>query len=657
MTDSHAEGTASAPPVLTEQPERLDLRSHDIVKEKQLELLRLFPEIRTEGSKIDFDRLKRVLGETVDPGKERYGMNWVGKAECFKAIQSPSLGTLLPSREEGLQVGKTDDVMIEGDNLEVLKLMQKAYLGKIKLIYIDPPYNTGNDFIYPDNYSESLQTYLEYTGQADSEGKRFGTNTEADGRFHTKWLNMMYPRLYLARNLLKETGCIFISIDDVELANLRLLCDEIFGSEHFCGIVSRATGTRMGSGSSTLSSELDYILIYAKSDAVEFDGLPMDDDDLSIYDQEDEKGRYLIRSLRRTGGENRREDRPSMYYAVSAPDGTAVYPIAPAGYESRWVCGKSTYEKLLADGFIEWKKVNKEGEQQWQVYQKHYVGSALKQPSNLWNDEEGNKKATRDLNELFDGQKVFDHPKPVGVMQRIISLATEPNNNDIILDFFAGSGTTGHAVWMQNLLDQGNRQFILVQLPEKLDEEVKSQQVAIQFCEKYGLPKTVAELTKERLRRTYKKITNSSQLVLSDQHKQLGFAVYKLDQSNFRAWNAERVKDDAALSAQLDLHVDHIHKERTDDDILYELLLKSGFQLTTPFEKKAVSNKTVYSVASGALVICLDHALTLDVIHTIAEMKPERVVCLDEGFSGNDQLKTNAVQTFKTKGITSFKTV
>src|SRR6516225_3360389 len=226
MTDSRSENTTTqtAP---TEQPERFDLRSHDIVSDKQAEILRLFPEVRAEGGKIDFDRLKRVLGEAVDPGRERYGMNWAGKADCFKAIQSPSLGALLPCREESVNFDTTENAIIEGDNLEVLKLMQKAYLGKIKMIYIDPPYNTGNDFIYPDNYSESLQTYLEYTGQIDSEGQKFSTNTEADGRFHSKWMSMMYPRLYLAKNLLRDDGLIFISIDDKEVDNLRKLLNEI----------------------------------------------------------------------------------------------------------------------------------------------------------------------------------------------------------------------------------------------------------------------------------------------------------------------------------------------------------------------------------------------------------------------------------------------
>jgi len=656
---STAEKKNNRAPAATAEPERLDLRSDDIAADRQAELMRLFPEICTEGGKIDFDRLKLSLGQAVDVGKERYGMNWPGKADCFRTIQTPSVGTLRPCPEESVNFETTQNIFIEGDNLEVLKLLQKSYLGKVKMIYVDPPYNTGNDFIYPDNYTESLETYLEYTGQVDAEGKKFGTNTEASGRFHSKWLSMMYPRLYLARSLLCDSGCIFISIDDIELANLRAACDEIFGAEHFCGLVSRSTGTRMGTGNSVLSSELDYILIYAKADEVDFAGLPMTDDDLSIYDQEDERGKYLIRSLRRTGGENRREDRPSMFYPVTAPDGTEILPIAPAGYESRWVCSKPTYQKLMADGMIEWKKVQKDGAERWHVYQKHYVGAAIKQPSNLWIDEEGNKKATRDLNALFSGRKVFDHPKPVGLIQRAITLGTDAQANDIILDFFAGSGTTGHAVWVQNQLDQGNREFIIVQLPEKLDVEIKAHQVASQVCEEIGVPKNVAELAKERLRRALSSIKaeNEQNLDFQREGRKLGFRVFKLDRSNFTEWDASLAHDPEELKKQLELHIDHVRAGRTGDDIFYELLLKSGFPLTTPAEKKTLAGKTIYSVADGALVICLERSLTGDLIRAIGEMKPERVVCLDEGFAGNDQLKANAVQTFKTKGITSFKTV
>jgi len=633
----------------TTQPKKMPLTSMDIAEEKREQLKHClgfaFPEIMAE-DKIDFDELKRVLGEWVDPGKERFGLNWPGKAECMKIIQQPSVATLKPVREESVNFDEAEHLFIEGDNLEVLKLLQKAYFGKIKMIYIDPPYNTGNEFIYPDKYAETLETYLAYTGQIDDDGRKFSTNSDSVGRYHSNWLNMMYPRLYLSRNLLCDNGCIFVSIDDVELAHLRSICDEIFGAEHFSGLVSRSTGTRMGSGSATLSSELDYILIYAKTDEVEFSGLPMNDDDLSIYDQEDERGKYLTRSLRRTGGENRREDRPSMFYPVIAPDGTEVFPIAPAGYESRWVCGKSTYQKLLADGMIEWKKMRKDNAERWQVYQKHYVGSAMKQPSNLWNDEEGNKKATRDLNALFGGLKVFDHPKPVGLMQRMITLATEARTNDIVLDFFAGSGTTGQAVWVQNQLDQGNRQFVVVQLPEKLDDEIKAHQVASQLCEEIGVPKNVAELAKERLRRALSSMQEKPYFAAGS--GKVGFKVFKLDRSNFKIWDG-RAAADEDLKRQIEMHIDHLSPESTAETVLYELLLKAGFPLTTEVKALEMVEKRVFSIEDGALLICLEKEITPELIDALAEANPLQVICLDEGFKSNDQLKANAVQTFKAR--------
>jgi len=273
------------------EPERLDLNSLDIAAEKQAELLRLFPEARTEGGKIDFDRLRLALGESVDVGKERYGMNWPGKADCFKAIQRPSLGTLLPVREESINFDETENLIIEGDNLEVLKLLQKSYQGKVKMIYIDPPYNTGNDFIYPDNYSESLQTYLDYTGQMDSEGRKFSNNTETDGRFHSKWLNMMYPRLYLARNLLRDDGVVFITIDDKEVRNLRSLCDEIFGEENFVANVLWQKKYAVSNDDPGIAPMHDHIIVYQKSKNFERNLLPRTEKQTSRYTNPDDDPR------------------------------------------------------------------------------------------------------------------------------------------------------------------------------------------------------------------------------------------------------------------------------------------------------------------------------------------------------------------------------
>ncbi|MGH7182370.1 MAG: site-specific DNA-methyltransferase, partial [Nitrospiraceae bacterium] len=301
------------------EPEKLDLRSHDIAEDKRQKLLRLFPEIRTEGGMIDVERLKLALGETVDVGKERYGMTWPGKADCFKTIQMPSLATLRPCPEESINFETTENLIIEGDNLEVLKLLQKSYLGKVKMIYIDPPYNTGNDFIYPDNYSESLQTYLEYTGQADAEGKKFGTNTDTDGRFHSKWLNMMYPRLYLARNLLHENGVIFITIDDTEVANLRELANEVFGEENFVANIIWEKKYAKQNDATWLSTSHDHVLLYARNKSVyRPNAIDRTDDQLKGYSNPDKDSRGVWQSVVYTCNKTR-EERPNLYYPITHP--------------------------------------------------------------------------------------------------------------------------------------------------------------------------------------------------------------------------------------------------------------------------------------------------------------------------------------------------
>ncbi len=299
-------------------PEKIELRSHDVVEDRRQELLRLFPEIRTEGDKLDFERLKLALGEAVDVGKERYGMTWPGKADCFRTIQAPSLGTLRPAREESVNFETTESLIIEGDNLEVLKLLQKSYLGKVKMIYIDPPYNTGKDFIYPDNYTESLQTYLEYTGQVDAEGRKFGTNTDTDGRFHSKWLSMMYPRLYLARNLLREDGLIFVSIDDGEMSNLRSAMNEIFGEEHFLAAIAWEKRYTRSNNARLFYSLKDTIVVYRRSDAVSYLREARTAKAKEIYSNPDNDARGPWTSSSYVNPA-RKEDRPHLVYAIRNP--------------------------------------------------------------------------------------------------------------------------------------------------------------------------------------------------------------------------------------------------------------------------------------------------------------------------------------------------
>ncbi len=639
--------------------EKLDLRSHSIATDKLQELLRLFPEIRTEDGKIDFERLKLTLGEAVDVGKERYGMSWPGKVDCFKAIQTPSFGTLRPCLEESLNFDTTENLIIEGDNLEVLKLLQKSYLGKVKMIYIDPPYNTGNDFIYPDNYTESLQTYLQYTGQVDAEGRKFGTNTDADGRFHTKWLSMMYPRLYMARNLLRDDGAIFISMDDHEIENLKRLCVEVLGEENFIAQVSILSNPRGRQSDTFLATVHEYVLIWARNaEECVLAGMALSEQQKAEFSLADEKGRkHRLLGLRQRGAASRREDRPDMYFPIyvnpkilrvsldkSAEFSVEVLPKKSTGEDGRWGWGRDRVRRDADQ--LEARLIEHRGE--YDIFVRDYLEKngqeRERKLKTIWDDKSLNtQNGTQEVKSILESD-VMSYPKPLGLLKTIVNAGiTEPG--DIALDFFAGSGTIAHAVLDMNKQDAGNRKFILIQLPESTGREDY---------------KTIADICKERVRRVIKKMNDedAGKLDLDGDKKQdRGFRVFKLAESNFKAWDADLLKETPALERQLELHVDHIRKGRTADDILFEILLKSGFPIATPVEKLALASKVVHSVASGALFICLERELTLELIRAMAERKPERVVCLDEGFSGNDQLKANAVQIFKTKGVTSFKTV
>jgi adenine-specific DNA-methyltransferase len=654
--------------------DKLDLRSHDIAEDKKQELLRLFPEIRTEGGKIDLERLKLILGETVDVGKERYGMNWPGKADCFKAIQSPSLGTLRPCPEESVNFDTTENLIIEGDNLEVLKLLQKSYLGKVKMIYIDPPYNTGNDFIYPDNYTESLQTYLEYTGQVDAQGKKFSTNTEADGRFHSKWLSMMYSRLYVARNILRDDGVFFISADDHEVDNLRKICDEILGEENFMAQIGVINNLKGRNDRKNVATCHEYLLIYGKTLEAELLGIPLSAGQRAEYKYTDENGeKYSLRDLRKRGRPDRREDRPNMFFPIyfnlrtkrcslerSSEADVEILPKRGDESDGRWRWGRERVGQNLAILEPRYAKKNDRWDIDHRIYLKSAVATQINGEDDLDEDEEPTERTSKSKSFWMGGEfstdvgrrefktlvpeAEYDYPKSVSFLKRCLHLGLAAG--DLVVDFFAGSGPTAQAALEMNKEDDGGRKFILVQLPELTGQEDYH---------------TISEICKERVRRVIKKLNDATEgkLRLEGKQKQdRGFRVFKLAESNFKAWNANVPTGDVAtLQEQLELHIDHIRDGRAAEDILYEILLKSGFPLTTPVEKLAIEGKTVFSTAGRALLICLERNLTLELIRAMAEQKPERIVCLDEGFAGNDQLKANAVQIFKTKGVTSFKTV
>lgn len=653
-----------------EQPEELDLKSMAIAEERQAELLRLFPEVRTEGGKIDFERLKGALGEMIDVGRERYGLTWPGKADCFRTLQAPSVGTLRPARDESVNFDTTENVIIEGDNLEVLKLLQKSYLGKIKMIYIDPPYNTGNDFIYPDNFGENLRTYLQYTGQVDAEGRRFGTNTETDGRYHSKWLNMMYPRLYLARNLLREDGYVAVSIDDKELGNCRRLLDEIFGEENHLAVLVYDRNRKNDAKFFSVGHE--YMLVYARDKAELIErGTKLRATKEGVEDVRNEFER--LRSLHNDNWIKVAADLKEFYKSFSdddprkplarfnkvderGPHRTDGNPSWPGSGGPKFDVPHPTTGKpcrVPSRGWV-WSSLVRMKEEIDKglivfgpdentipsVRMNLFDNSAQVMKSVFFSYAQ---KATQELDEIFGEKSVFENPKGIGDIEQLVSYLTA--TDDLVLDFFAGSGTTAQAVLQANLRDSGRRRFILVQLPEATGRD--------------DLP-TIADITKERVRRVIKKLEaeDTGKLDLDGKGKlDHGFRVFKLAESNFIGWDAGKSNNAAALDEQLALQVDHIRQKRTSDDLLFELLLKSGFPLTTPVETKTLAKKKVYAVAGGAMLVCLEKELTLELIRAMADEKPERVVCLDAGFANNDQLKANAALAFKSKGVVKFQTV
>ena len=647
-----------------EQPKKMDLRSMNITEEHKARLKELFPHVFNE-DKIDFERLRQTLGEDIDTGLERFGLTWPGKSECMKIIQQPSIGTLKPCKEESVNFDTTEHLFIEGDNLEVLKLLQKSYYGKVKMICIDPPYNTGKEFIYPDKYSESLETYLAYTGQVDAEGKKFSTNTEADGRFHSKWLNMMYPRLFLARNLLAEDGVIFISIDDHEVDNLKKMCNEIFGEENQIGVIANVNNPKGRSDDKFIATAHEYLLIYSKSKNDTFwRGFEPEDKVVVRYNKEDLSGKYREIDLRKTGDNDRREDRPNLFYFFyynqnsgefyqskdeTIPDGfIQIIPTREDGAQGNWRWEIKTATEKIKMLIPKYMTVRKK----WGVFEKDYFDkNDLLKPISAWTFKDVNsERGSELLVELSFSKEIFPRPKPLGLLKRVFTLSTE--KDDIVFDFFSGSATTAHAVFDLNRQDGGQRKFILAQLPETCAEDSEA------FKAGY---KTIADIGKERMRRVIKKIQEESkgQLDFQGSKMDLGFKVFKLDQSNFKIWDGavDETADGKKIEKQLELQIEHINPKATEEDILYELLLKSGYTLTTKVESLQLAGKKVYSIENGDLLICLEKKLTKEVITEMARKEPARVICLDTGFSGNDQLKTNAVQIMKSHKVEDFRTV
>jgi adenine-specific DNA-methyltransferase len=647
-----------------------DTKSADIVAGNVEALKALFPEAFTEG-KIDFETLKALLGAAVDERDEKYGLNWHGKRRARQIALTPSTGTLLPCPEESVDWETTQNLMIEGDNLEVLKLLQKSYAGKVKLIYIDPPYNTGKDFVYPDDFRDSIKNYLELTGQIEG-GRRISSNTDTSGRFHTDWLSMMYPRLKLARALLSEDGIIAISVDDNEIERLRIVMAEIFGEENFAAQICIQSNPRGRQSDTFFATVHEYLLLYARTgESCVIGGEALTDAQRAEFKLVEEDGRnYRLLGLRQRGAASLRTDRPDMYFPIYVNPKTLkvsleqepgftekVLPRKSTGEDGRWMWGKDKCKKdihLLVARLIERRN-------EYDLFVKDYLEKGGEERSRkfktIWDDKKLNtQNGTQEVKELL-GCAAMSFPKPVALLQDVIQLGSDLH--DVILDFFAGSGTTAHAVMAQNASDGGKRKFVLVQLPEPLDPENGDQKVGADFCDSLGKPRNIAELTKERLRRAAKKVKSENPMFGGD----TAFRVFKLAASNIRAWEP----DAGDLENSLLKSTEHLVQGRTEQDVLYELLLKLGLDLCVPIQKKIIAGKTVHSIGAGALIVALADGLTKEVIEPLsagiiawrAELAPAvdtRVVFKDSGFA-DDVAKTNMAAILNQNGIADVRSL
>ena len=642
-------------------------QSMDLVQENIQRLKELFPEIVTEG-KIDFNVLQEVLGNELEQGEEYYRFTWAGKVEARREAHKTSTGTLRPCKEESVNWDTTENLYIEGDNLEVLKSLQKSYANKVKMIYIDPPYNTGQDFVYKDNYKDNLKNYQQITGQIDNEGNRVTSNSDSDGRYHSNWLNMMYPRLKLARNFLKEDGAIFISIDDNEVENLKKLCNEIFGEENFYAtfIWQKRSGS-MDSVDGT-STDHEYVLCYGKR-KTRLKGIQRTFEKYKNPDN-DLRGPWIADNLSagKAGGD--------VFYEITDPEtGNTFFP--PKG--RFWPYNPSSMSQKISENRILFPKEST-GRPMLKRFQYEAMSNFLPVSSLLRNytmkDVPNNAlvsalntKGTAEIEELFNG-KIFSFPKSTILLKSLMSQVISNNSDDIILDFFSGSSTTAHAVMELNAQDDGSRKFILVQLPELTNEKSEA------FQNGY---KIITEIGKERIRRAggkikdeksaeIEKLKTKNSLLEEDKEEidnlqttvnnlDTGFKVFKLDSSNIKGWDGNPNElENSLFDSQ-----DNIKTDRTEEDVLFEIMLKYGLDLTLPIEEKLFEGKKVFNVGLGGLFICLADGITSKVAEGIGEWKqqlqPEtcRVIFKDSGFT--DVEKTNSVQILKRFGITEVKSI
>lgn len=623
----------------------IDGLSMNIEQTNMDKLQSVFPECFAEG-KLDIDKLLSLCGEYIDNDFEKYKFEWKGKAECLRLAQKRSTGTLRPCPEESVNWDTTKNLYIEGDNLEVLKLLQTAYYRRVKMIYIDPPYNTGNDFVYEDDFADPLARYKEVTQQTTK------SNPETMGRYHTNWLNMMYPRLRLAANLLRDDGVIFISIDEHEEHNLRKVCDEVFGEEHFIASIAVVNNLKGRSDDKYIATAHEWLLIYQNG---KFDthGVAIPEEYIKEYKLSDENGKYRLQGLRKRGSGARREDRPNMFYPFyynpqanilsldRIDNSIEIIPKLSDGTDGRWRWGKETAIQRFNELTAEIVSVRNE----YDIFQKDYLFSNKRvKPKSVWLGSEFAAEAGTLQTKALLGKGIFDTPKSIDLIKYCLEQAT--CEDDIILDFFSGSATTAHAVMQLNAEDGGNRQFILVQLPEVCDQKSEAYKAGYQ---------NICEIGKERIRRAGKKILEADNQMTLENKKQLdiGFKVFKLDSSNLKTWDNTPV-----TAEQMDLlyermnHMIHrVKSDRSDLDMVCEIMLKLGIPLTYSITAVEINGKTAYSIGDDCLLlICLAPDVQPEDVEQMAEYAPAKLIVSRESFV-DDTAMANAHYILKDHGV------
>ncbi|MDR1887972.1 MAG: site-specific DNA-methyltransferase, partial [Zoogloeaceae bacterium] len=600
----------------------------DFRTELAAQLAGLVPEAIADG-KVDVQKLKELLGDDAGDESERFGLFWPGKKRALAAAQAPTTATLKPDRAHSRDWDTTQNVFIEGDNLEVLKILQKHYHNKIKLIYIDPPYNTGKDFVYPDNYKEGLETYLEWTRQVNEEGRKVSSNSETEGRYHSNWLNMMYPRLKLARNLLTDDGVIFISIDDNEQDNLKKLCNEVFGEGKFVGTFVWKRRTSSAMDQSKASTDHEYVLAYHKGKFSALRGL---DKDYANYSNPDNDPRGIWTTGDLTVGMNG-DMRPNQFYDLVDPDTGNVFK---ANYNRVWSYARDSMQKLLDERRVIFPRDTSKRPMLKRFANE--LGSNTN-PFSTWMEEVGlNTEGTRIANLLFGNTSVFNYAKPLSLTRSLIHQIA--GNSDIILDFFAGSGTTAHAVMQLNAEDNGNRRFIMVQLPEPTPEDSEARKAGF---------KTIADISRKRIELAGEKIKAD----LMGSGVDTGFRAYKLADTNFTKWRVTSdIEADKLAQRLLDLR-DSADDNATADELLTEILLKIGFSLTAKITAREIAGLAVKQVGDNLVLAYLNEHVkpTLEQLRALAATEPMRLIVLEDAFHGDDELKTNLAQLCKRQDI------